>query len=59
VSGCPLTYSSSPQHPAHGALHRAPLRATLAENIIAPAEGKVKALQNRRRLIEAELIKPE
>jgi hypothetical protein len=34
------------------------LLATLAENVIAPAEGKVKALQERRRRIEAELIKP-
>jgi hypothetical protein len=34
-----------------------PLLATLAENVIAPAEGKVKDL--RRRMIEAELIKPE
>jgi uncharacterized protein YjbI with pentapeptide repeats len=35
-----------------------PLLATLAENVIAPAEGKVKALQERRRKIEAELTKP-
>jgi hypothetical protein len=35
-----------------------PLLATLAEMVIAPAEGKVKALQERRRLIEAELTKP-
>ena len=32
-----------------------PLLATLAEKVIAPAEGKVKALQERRRMIEAEL----
>jgi hypothetical protein len=35
------------------------LLATLAENIIAPAEGKVKALEYRRRSIEAELNKPQ
>jgi hypothetical protein len=34
------------------------LLATLAEKVIAPAEGKVKALQERRRVIEAELTKP-
>jgi hypothetical protein len=32
---------------------------TLAENVIAPAEGKVKALQERRRMIEVELTKPQ
>ena len=36
-----------------------PLLATLAEKVIAPAEGKVKALQERRRIIEAELTKPQ
>jgi uncharacterized protein YjbI with pentapeptide repeats len=36
-----------------------PLLATLAENVIAPAEEKVKALQERRRMIEAELTKPQ
>jgi uncharacterized protein YjbI with pentapeptide repeats len=36
-----------------------PLLATLAEKVIAPAEGKVRALDERRRLIEAELIKPQ
>jgi hypothetical protein len=36
-----------------------PLLATLAENVIAPAEGKVKALAERRRMIEAELTKPQ
>jgi uncharacterized protein YjbI with pentapeptide repeats len=35
-----------------------PLLATLAENVIAPAEEKVKALEERRRMIEAELTKP-
>ena len=35
-----------------------PLLATLAEKVIAPAEGKVKALAERRRIIEAELTKP-
>jgi len=35
-----------------------PLLATLAEKVIAPAEGKVRALEERRRMIEAELIKP-
>jgi hypothetical protein len=34
------------------------LLATLAEKVIAPAEGKAKALEERRRMIEAELIKP-
>jgi hypothetical protein len=33
------------------------LLATLAEKVIAPAEGKVKALEGRRRMIEAELSK--
>jgi hypothetical protein len=28
------------------------------EKVIAPAEGKVKALEERRRIIEAELTKP-
>jgi len=31
----------------------------LPEKVIAPAEGKVKALRKRRRLIEAELTKPQ
>jgi hypothetical protein len=35
-----------------------PLLATLAEKVIAPAEAKVNALQERRRMIEAELTKP-
>ena len=35
------------------------LVATLAEKVIDPAEGKVKALEERRRMIEAELIKPQ
>jgi hypothetical protein len=34
------------------------LLATLAEKVIVPAEGKVKALAERRRMIEAELTKP-
>jgi len=34
------------------------LLATLAEKVIAPAEAKVKALEDRRRIIEAELTKP-
>jgi hypothetical protein len=33
--------------------------ATLVEKVIAPAEGKVKALEERRRMIEAELTKPQ
>jgi hypothetical protein len=36
-----------------------PLLATLAERVIAPAEAKVKALEQRRRMIEAELTKPQ
>jgi uncharacterized protein YjbI with pentapeptide repeats len=36
-----------------------PLLATIAEKVIAPAEGKVKALEERRRVIEAELTKPQ
>ena len=36
-----------------------PLLAKLAEKVIAPAEGKVKALEERRRMIEAELTKPQ
>jgi len=35
-----------------------PLLATLAEKVIAPAEGKAKALEERRRMFEAELTKP-
>jgi hypothetical protein len=35
------------------------LLAALAEKVIAPAEGKVKALAERRRMIEAELTKPQ
>ena len=35
-----------------------PLLATLAEKVIAPAEAKVKALEELRRIIEAELTKP-
>ena len=36
-----------------------PLIATLAEKVIAPAEAKVKALEERRRMIEAELTSPQ
>ena len=36
-----------------------PLLATLEEKVIAPAEGKVKVLEERRRMIEAELTKPQ
>jgi len=36
-----------------------PLLATLAEKVIAPAEAKVNALVERRRMIEAELTKPQ
>jgi Pentapeptide repeats (8 copies) len=36
-----------------------PLLATLADKVIAPAEVKVKALAERRRIIEAELTKPQ
>jgi uncharacterized protein YjbI with pentapeptide repeats len=36
-----------------------PLLTTLAEKVIAPAEGKVEALAERRRRIEAELTKPQ
>jgi hypothetical protein len=35
------------------------LLAALAENVIAPAEGKVKDLEERRRVVEAELSKPQ
>jgi hypothetical protein len=35
------------------------LLATLTENVIAPAEGKAKALEERRRTFEAELTKPQ
>jgi hypothetical protein len=35
-----------------------PLLATIAEKVIAPAEAKVADLQERRRMIEAELTKP-
>jgi uncharacterized protein YjbI with pentapeptide repeats len=36
-----------------------PLLAELAENVIAPAEEKAKALEERRRMFEAELTKPQ
>jgi hypothetical protein len=36
-----------------------PLLARLADKVIAPAEEKVKALEERRRKIEAELTKPQ
>jgi hypothetical protein len=36
-----------------------PLLVTLAERVIAPAEAKVRALEERRRMIEAELTKPQ
>jgi hypothetical protein len=36
-----------------------PLLATLAEKVIAPAEAKTKELAGRRRMIEAELTKPQ
>jgi hypothetical protein len=36
-----------------------PLLATLAEKVIAPAEAKAKGLAERRRMIEAELTKPQ
>ena len=36
-----------------------PLLATHADKVIAPAEWKVNALQERRRVIEAELTKPQ
>jgi hypothetical protein len=36
-----------------------PLLATLTEKVIVPAEGKVKALEERRRMIEAELTRPQ
>jgi hypothetical protein len=35
------------------------LLATLGEKVIAPVEGKMKALEERRRMIEAELTKPQ
>ena len=35
------------------------LLATLTEKVIAPAEGKAQALAERRRMIEAELTKPQ
>jgi hypothetical protein len=35
------------------------LLTSIVENVIAPAEGKVKALEERRRMIEAELTKPQ
>jgi len=34
-----------------------PLLATLADKVIAPADQKAKALQERRRMVEAELMK--
>jgi hypothetical protein len=36
-----------------------PLLVTLPEKVIAPAEAKVKALEERRRMIEAELSRPQ
>jgi hypothetical protein len=44
---------------ASSLLMRGALLATLAEKVIAPAEGKVQALGERRRMIEAELTKPQ
>ena len=38
---------------------RSSLLATLTEKVIAPAEAKVKALEERRRMIEAELTQPQ
>jgi hypothetical protein len=35
------------------------LLATLTERAIAPAEGKIEALAERRHMIEAELTKPQ
>jgi hypothetical protein len=35
-----------------------PLLATLAENVIAPAERKAKELEEQRRMFEAQLNKP-
>jgi hypothetical protein len=35
------------------------LLSTLTENVIGPAEGKVKALEKRRRMMEEELAKPQ
>jgi hypothetical protein len=35
------------------------LLATVAENVIAPAEGKARALESRRRMLETELTKPQ
>ena len=45
--------------PVYGYTRLEPLLAALGENVIAPAEAKVKALQERRRMIEVELIKPQ
>ena len=36
-----------------------PLLASLADKVIAPAEAKVRALEEKRRMIEAELTKPQ
>ena len=47
------------KHAAHRYEGLEPLLATPTEKLIAPAEGKVKALQERRRMIEAELTKPQ
>jgi len=44
--------------PVYQYKEREQLLATLAEKVIAPAEGKVTALEERRRMIEAELSKP-
>jgi hypothetical protein len=44
--------------PPHRYEGLATLLASIAENVIAPAEAKVNALQERRRLIEVELMKP-
>lgn len=45
--------------PVHRYEGLAPLLATLAEKVIAPAEAKVQALEERRRRIEAELTMPK
>jgi hypothetical protein len=50
-----LFLAAFPFLPSIATTNLEPLLATLAEKVIAPAEGKVKALQERRRMIEAEL----
>lgn len=66
IEGASRPYAMFPDYwkydwvlPVHRYEGLEPLLATLAEKVIAPAEDKVQALQERRRLIEAQLTNPQ